>query len=299
MAGGPGIKLRTALPGTFHFYHMSTDTLESVTKSSGTTVTSVIRFDEKPRPLVYIGASAYDWKAEVIFIESMARAEKHCHTQIMRDWGAGDAAIGRKRNYQSWKFLTKTAAQYLLFIDSDIGFLPAHLDRIVSHGLPICGGVYFKKSNKLEPCIEGKLSDEDPQTHLLEVKSTGTGFLCVRRDVFETIREMMLKEDPDNFCYEGDPDPETRWDFFPFGARKRSYRSEDWYFCDLARRAGFKVFVDMSVQLDHVGKTIFPIIRMEHEDVADLLYHKYNRPMDEVKQWLLASPDPATFKEGK
>jgi hypothetical protein len=274
-------------------------TSESVTENSATTVTTELRFEDKPRPLVYVGASAYEWKAECHFFDSMVNAMSLCRSQIIRDWGVGDAAIGRKRNYQAWRFLTQTKAEYLFFIDSDIVFEPVHFDRIVAHGLPVVGGIYFKKSHKLEPCIEGKIGEEDPKTHLLEVKSTGTGFLCIRRDVFEKVREMMLKEDPDNFCYEGDPDPETRWDFFPFGARKRSYRSEDWYFCDLARRAGFKVYVDCSVQLGHVGKTIFPIMRMAHEDVADLLFHKYNRPLDEIKKWLAESPDPAVFKEEK
>jgi len=278
---------------------MSTETLETVTQSSGSTYKAEVRFEEKPRPLVYVGASAYEWKAECHFIDSLVNAMSNCHAQIIRDWGVGDAAIGRKRNYQAWRFLTQTKAEFLFFIDSDIVFDPVQFDRIVAHNLPVVGGIYFKKSHKLDPCIEGKLSEEDPETHLMKVKSTGTGFLCIRRDVFEAVREMMLKEDPDNFCYEGDPDPETRWDFFPFGSRNRSYRSEDWYFCDLARRAGFDVFVDCSVQLGHIGKTVFPIMRMEHEDVVDLLHHKYDLPIEDAKKWLLAAPNPAVFKEPK
>lgn len=278
---------------------MSTPELETVTENRVTTVSQSVRFDERPRPIVYVGASAYEWKAECHFFDSMVNAMSTCRSQIIRDWGVGDAAIGRKRNYQAWRFLTKTNAEFLFFIDSDIVFDPVHFDRIVSHNLPVVGGIYFKKSMKLDPCIEGKIGEEDPVTHLMEVKSTGTGFLCIRRDVFEAIRTMMMKECPDNFCYENDPDPETRWDFFPFGARGRSYRSEDWYFCDLARRAGFKVYVDCSVQLGHIGKTVFPIMRMEHNDVLDLLFHKYGYTHDQIKAWLSAAPDPASFEDEK
>lgn len=275
-------------------------THETVTEDSGTTVKASVRFDEKPRPLVYVGASAYEWKAECHFIDSLVEAMSHCHARIIKDWGVGDAAIGRKRNYQAWKFLSKTDAEYLFFIDSDIVFEAAQFDRIVAHGLPVVGGVYFKKSHKLDPCIESLPGElENPETHLMKVKSTGTGFLCIRRDVFEAVRAMMLEADPDNFCYEGDPDPETRWDFFPFGSRKRSYRSEDWYFCDLARRAGFDVHVDCSVQLGHVGKTIFPLIRIAHNDVVDLLWHKYGYSQETVKTWLLAAPQPAQFEDKK
>ncbi len=122
---------------------MSTETLESVTESRATTVKSEVRLNEKKRPLVYVGASAYEWKAECHFFDSMVNAMSLCHAQIIKDWGVGDAAIGRKRNFQAHRFLTQTRAEFLFFIDSDIVFEPVHFDRIVAHNLPVCGGIYF------------------------------------------------------------------------------------------------------------------------------------------------------------
>jgi len=37
------------------------------------------------------------------------------------------------------------------------------------------------------------------------------------------------------------------------------YLSEDWLFCDMARRAGFNVFADTHVLLNHVGQVTFPL----------------------------------------
>lgn len=255
---------------------------------SAPTVEPVVRFCDKPKPIVYVAASAYEWKAECGFVDSLLNAMANCHCSLIRDWGAGDAAIGRKRNYQSWRMLTQSKAEYLFFIDSDIIFQPWHLDRIVAHGLPICGGVYFKKRAILDPVIERKMGEEDPVTKLMKVGSCGTGFMCIRRDVLEK----MIEKFPD-IAYMGDPDPEKRWDFFPFGAVKNSYRSEDWYFCDRARECGFDVHVDCSVQLGHVGKMVFPMVSfMGDDDVIDLLWHKYDLPKDTITAFLSAAPNP-------
>ncbi len=269
---------------------------ETALAPSAPAAPTVIPFNERPKPLVYVGASAYEWKAECAFVDSIVKSMASCHSTIIRDWGVGDAAIGRKRNFQVWRARTHTKAQFLFFIDSDIVFEPWQFDRIVAHDLPIVGGVYFKKCAKLEPVIEGKLSEEDPITHLMEVKSAGTGFLCIRMDVFEAI----IQKYGDSIAYQGDPDQEKRWDFFPFGAVNNSYRSEDWYFCDRARECGFKVYVDCSVQLGHVGKIVFPMVRyMGDEDMVNLLQHKYGYSDEAVRAWLVAAPDPAKFKEKK
>src|SRR6478752_6039257 len=103
---------------------MSTETLETVTQNSGSTEKAEVRFDENPRPLVYVGASAYEWKAECHFFDSMVNAMSLCRAQISKDWGVGDAASGRKRNFQAHRFLTQTKAEFLFFIDSDIVFEP-------------------------------------------------------------------------------------------------------------------------------------------------------------------------------
>lgn len=277
---------------------MSTDTLEvpsapdTALAPSAPAIPFTGRFTDRPKPLVYVGASAYEWKAECAFVDSIFKAMAGCHSQIIRDWGVGDAAIGRKRNFQVWRARTHTKADFLFFIDSDIIFEPVHFDRLVSHNLPVVGGVYFKKCARLEPVVEGKLSDEDPVTHLMEVKSCGTGFLCIRMDVFEAMIQKFGKQ----IEYRGDPDQELRWDFFPFGAVNGSYRSEDWYFCDRARECGFKVYVDCSVQLGHVGKVVFPMVRyLGDEDVVNLLAHKYEYTDPQIREWLMGAPNPAKF----
>lgn len=272
---------------------MSTITIEApaekLAPSAPSAPATPLRFTDKPKPIVYLGLSAYDWKVECGTADSTFNTLANSHCIIIKDWGAGDAAIGRKRNFQAHRMLTQTKAQFLFFVDGDILFEPWHFDRIVSHNLPVCGGVYFKKSPKLEPVIAGQLSAEDPDSHLMKVNCAGTGFLCIRRDVFEA----MIARYGEAIEYKGDPDQEKRWDFFPFGAVKNSYRSEDWYFCDRARECGFDVQVDMSVQVGHIGKIIFPLVRfVDDSTFIDLAFHKYGTLPEQMKEFLAAQPIP-------
>lgn len=271
---------------------MSTDNVAPDTSAAP----AAVPFNKKPRPKVYVAASAYDWKCETGFANSLQRARDICHSLIMYDWGSGDAAIGRKRNYQMWRFLKCTDADFIFYIDSDIIFEPEHFDRIVAHNLPICGGVYPKKTFKLEGCFNRwPGAPEVNENHLMDVKHAGNGFLCISRKA----AEQFIAHHGTKIEYRGDPDPELRWDFFPFGAVNCAYKSEDWYFCERAREAGMSVKIDLSVQVKHIGKVIFPIVNsITDTEVVDLLIHKYGAAEEAAKAWLKTLPNPA-FKEEK
>lgn len=273
---------------------MSTDKVPDLTAGAIAPVPPApVNFNQKPRPKVYVAASAYDWKCETLFANSLQAARERCHSQIMYDWGAGDAAIGRKRNFQMWRFLTQTDADFIFYIDSDIIFEPQDFDRIVSHSLPVVGGIYPKKSIRLEGCynaMPGALVDE---RGLLDAKHAGNGFLCISR----AAAQMFIKHHGAKIEYRGDPDPELRWDFFPFGAVNGAYKSEDWYFCERARECGLSVKIDTTVQVKHIGKIIYPVVNsINDEDIMDLLYHKYDVEKDAAKAWLKTLPKPLVEK---
>lgn len=258
--------------------------------------TQPVNFNVKPRPKVYLAASAYDWKCETLFANSLQKAREICHSLITYDWGSGDAAIGRKRNFQMWRFLKQTDADFIFYIDSDIIFEPQDFDRIVAHNLPIVGGIYPKKCFKLEGCYNpwpGAPVVNEKQ--LMDVRHAGNGFLCISRKA----AEQFIAFHGAKIEYTGDPDPELRWDFFPFGAVNRAYKSEDWYFCERAREAGMAVKIDVSVQVKHIGKTIFPIVNTINDgEVVDLLHHKYDVTEEVAKTWIKTLPKPG-FKEEK
>lgn len=79
------------------------------------------------------------------------------------------------------KFL-QSDSEYLMFIDSDLGWQPDAIKQLVEHDRPVVGGAYrIKYDEELYPNY-GVLGEEDG---LLRVSMLPGGFTCIRRDVLQ------------------------------------------------------------------------------------------------------------------
>lgn len=183
----------------------------------------------------------------------------------------------------------------LVQIDEDLMHWGRYLPRLMSHDVDIVGGVYCKKKVGAPFWLFTPKPDATVQPDgLLEVTGVATGFL---RTKVHVLREMM-EHNPDNKfaakSHEGDPST-IRFDWFPMGVvgtgtaegRLDEIRAavqdnsttmvdirriateprepgrllgEDYYFCREARRAGFRIFVDLGMGiLPHIGNVAYPI----------------------------------------
>ena len=196
----------------------------------------------------------------------------------------GYSAIDQARN-QIGSDALKDGFQETLWIDSDVGFEPDDVERLRRHGLPITCGIYPKKG-KRELAIH--ILPGTPrfrfgvQGGLHEILYGGTGFLHVRRAVYETmIQQLQLP-----VCNEHAQNP--MWPFFqplirssPSGGQLTGavedsdpaardtdrnasrgatspttghwYLAEDYAFCHRARLCGFPIIADTTIRLWHVG----------------------------------------------
>ena len=190
----------------------------------------------------------------------------------------GDALIARSRSILASKFLKDNLDDILLFIDDDIEFKIDDVFKIVSDitekGLDIVGGAYVTKS-EIQPTLQQKIY-KDQEILLsstakpVEVRYVSTGFMAISRNVFEVMANRM------NLCY-----PQGFYAFFQTCEReieeKNRFLGEDWFFCEKAKYNGFKVYLDPSIQLAHVGRyvyTIGDIHRPKRMDYKDLLYRE-------------------------
>jgi len=184
----------------------------------------------------------------------------------------GDSLITRARNNLAHEFL-QSDAEYLMFMDSDLEFDNQHLDWLYSHDKPIVCGMYPKKQLKLGWVMSG--GDEairKEEGYLLRVQEAGTGFMLIRRDVFEAMREATPED-----AYKCDTNKDIRHDFFKVGVFKGSeeqeygrYLSEDWYFCHMARKLGFHTWVDTRIALNHIGQFKYPATEAELRESLDV-----------------------------
>jgi hypothetical protein len=89
------------------------------------------------------------------------------------------------------------------------------------------------------------------------VSKTGTGFLLIKRHVFEK-----LNKHPHVIPFKNDIGLDPALDahmktYFDTGVRENRYYSEDWAFCENWRDLGGEVWVDKRVLLRHSGTYVF------------------------------------------
>ncbi len=153
----------------------------------------------------------------------------------------------------SAKFLINKQTTHLFFIDADIGFEPWHVLTVLNMKKDMAAGLYPMKQMPLKWVINSIPGSATQEEHLEEVSKAGTGFLCIKRDVFHK-----LKKHPKVHKYNNDIglptelDPEM-YTFFDTDVRDNRYYSEDWTFCENWRDIGGQVFIDKRVLLKHLG----------------------------------------------
>lgn len=182
--------------------------------------------------------------------------------QLELDWTietmTNESLISRARNTLVAKFLNNPESTHLMFIDADIGWEPWHLLLLLNHDVDVACGLYPMKSLPVQWVVNGiEGAETKADGNLLEVSKAGTGFMLVKRHVFE-----QLKEHPAVVPFKNDIgldpalDPHMKT-YYDTDVREGRYYSEDWTFCENWRDLGGKVWVDKRVLLKHTGHYVF------------------------------------------
>jgi hypothetical protein len=180
--------------------------------------------------------------------------------QLGIDWTmetmTNESLITRARNTLTAKFLTNPDSTHLMFIDADIGWEPWHLLVMLNADKDVIGGLYPMKSLPIKWCVNG-FDGAKEDGALQEVSKTGTGFLLIKRHVFEK-----LNKHPHVIPFKNDIGLPAELDahmktYFDTGVRENRYYSEDWAFCENWRDLGGEVWVDKRVLLKHSGTYVF------------------------------------------
>jgi len=182
--------------------------------------------------------------------------------QLGIDWTmetmTNESLISRARNTLTAKFLHNKESTHLMFIDADIGWEPWHLLIMLNAQKDVIGGLYPMKSLPVKWCVNGfdgaQVSEDG---NLQEVSKTGTGFMLIKRDVFEKLNAHPATKPFINdigLPVELNPFMKT---YFDTAVRENRYYSEDWTFCENWRDLGGQVWVDKRILLKHTGTYVF------------------------------------------
>lgn len=198
-----------------------------------------------------------------------------------------ESLITRARNYLVDEFL-RSDATHMMFIDADVTFDAMDVLALLALDKPVAGGPYPKKTiawekifdaarfglandnpNKLELYSGDYVFNAAPGTTEIrmdtpvEVLELGTGFMMVKREVFEKFRKSFPK-----YSYKPDHNRTANFngtreihmffqaDIDPVGGTKR-YLSEDYWFCQLVRKIGYPIFLCPWMKLSHSGFYVY------------------------------------------
>jgi len=180
---------------------------------------------------------------------------------------SGDALLERARSQAASKFLWSDEAPYMLFLDDDIVFTPQDVARIYQDlidGYDLIGGAYSVRDGTQLASYpfggkmvlgEGKDENTFLDGGIHEVEYLSTGFMGISRKLLIKLRDELplplLHPNDWAKCYP----------FFESGRlserQEPIYISEDWDFCEKARKVGIKTYIDTSVQVGHQGRIVY------------------------------------------
>ena len=253
-----------------------------------------VKIDELRKNKLFVATPMYGGMAHGLYIKSSLDLQS-----TMNKYGIetkfsflfNESLITRARNYLVDEFL-RSDFTHLLFIDSDIHYNPQDVLALMALDKDIIGGPYPKKSinwhnvahaarnhPEMEPrelenlvgeyvfnVVKG--TSQFTVTDPLEVLEIGTGFMMVKREVFEK----MQKEYP-TIQYKPDHVGQANFDGSRYihayfdtvidtkesitGGGSDRYLSEDYMFCQMWRKMGGTIFLCPWMKTQHIGTYAF------------------------------------------
>lgn len=193
-----------------------------------------------------------------------------------RELPAGEAGLLRARNVAVSHWYTATADDVFLMVDDDIVFTPEDAERLVTkcrEGYDVIAAAYPVRDGghlavRALPGADRATVAFGPGTEPVEMRHVGTGFFAVHRRVLDAlIPTLPLCHAATEFAY---------WPVFAFrivedeAAGGWNNLTEDYNLCEMVRDLGFKVWVDPSIMLQHLGLVPITLKNMTaiHEAIA-------------------------------
>ena len=145
------------------------------------------------------------------------------------------------------EFALSQGANYIYWLDDDVIAPPDAFLKLFNQHKDIINGVYWSKSNPPMPLLfRGHLDGPYYDWHkgdLIEIDAAGSGLTLVKTDVYRKIQKEL-----------GEPWYSVNYSSFAGIKDTPVNNTEDLYFYWKAKKAGYKVWADTSIQAFHYDK---------------------------------------------
>ena len=200
---------------------------------------------------VMLGTPCVDGRPEAWYMHSVMETKDLCaqHGIIVKPvLMSYDAMIQRARN-DILKLALESGYDDLLFIDDDEIWKPEWALALIRHPVDVVGAPVRKKSDEQELYnvkVDSPFVPIDCLTGLCMVESVGTGFIRLSRKAMLALWDACESE-------EYEDNGKINRMVFNVAVVNRRLVSEDTFMCMRLKAAGFKVYVDASFTITHIG----------------------------------------------
>jgi hypothetical protein len=234
---------------------------------------------------VYVATPCYSCIMTAKYATSLIRLQAMClqhGIELSIDLMGNESLIPRGRNIYCGRFL-KSNATHLLFIDSDIGFDPLTVVRMLLHDKDVVAGIYPKKNinwdlvkqkikNESDEPLEsmgldfninlsgGQLTAADIDNGFARVLDAPTGMMLISREALQRVsdqyRDELLCVNDIPGSRDHVPEYVAVFDCMRCPISKRAL-SEDFAFCRRAQAIDVEIWADLASPLSHTGSLTF------------------------------------------
>ena len=242
---------------------------------------------------VLVATPMYGGMATGVYTQSITQLPvlaKESGVEVSFAFIYNNSLIPHARNQLADLFLAHDFT-HLFFIDADIEFKTPDFLSMLAADKEVIAGVYPKKQISWDVVQEavrrgvpteqlrqytGQLivnflgEHEDRVVPLLEpfeVKSAGTGFMCIKREVFSKLTGLNRFREGDKVL--------TEYFFIANEPETDIQMSEDIAFCWVCRKHGIPIYIAPWVQLKHMGSYLFegaPVMVSSTEHAKDITF---------------------------
>jgi hypothetical protein len=240
----------------------------------------------KKKNHIFVATPMYGGQCTGFFMQGVMELQRvmmTTDTDISFSFMFNESLITRARNALAHNFLKMEKATHLMFIDADIKFFANQFPPMIEADKDIICGIYPKKEinwGSVRQAMENKVADDQlkhytgsfvvnlvdykgsvtvPINQPVEIWNGGTGFMLIKREVFEKLSKKVPSYTNNVTDLGGSIKEEPIKEFFATSIEKETniLLSEDYHFCKIARKAGMTVWAAPWVQLAHIGSYAF------------------------------------------
>ena len=226
--------------------------------------------EQKKHVKLFIATPAFGHQVTTNYANSLLKFVSTSHPRLAVSSAvhmqSGMALVTQARNNCVAYFLNSDCTHFL-FIDADIGFEPDAIFRLIEKDVPLCLTPYpvkgYGKDNQLQFIVH--FPDKDnvriDKDGFAEITAGPTGFMLIKREVFEKLAEKYPERKTINKQLVGNKveTMEKGWYTFFETAQdpENGYLGEDIAFCRLWTNIGGKIYADTQTPLTHFGSHAF------------------------------------------